>query len=100
MIVSETISDDAMVHTTATGSERMKSPAPSGSDISGTNASSSVAVQPMTATLISDTPAIAASRGASPSRRCRAMFSVTTMESSTSRPSASTKPAIESWFSE
>ena len=35
-----------------------------------------------------------------PSRRCRAMFSTTTMESSTSRPSATTKPAIDSWFSE
>ena len=68
-IVSDTISDDAIVQTTATGNERMKSPAPSGNDISGTNASSSVAVQPITAMLISDTPAIAASRGASPSRR-------------------------------
>ena len=28
------------------------------------------------------------------------MFSTTTIESSTSRPSASTNPAIESWFSE
>ena len=28
------------------------------------------------------------------------MFSTTTMESSTSRPSESTRPAIESWFSE
>ncbi len=28
------------------------------------------------------------------------MFSTTTIESSTSRPSASTKPAIDSWFSE
>jgi hypothetical protein len=28
------------------------------------------------------------------------MFSVTTIESSTSRPSATTKPAIDNWFSE
>ena len=35
-----------------------------------------------------------------PMRRWRAMFSTTTMESSTSRPSATTKPAIEIWLSE
>ena len=35
-----------------------------------------------------------------PSRRWREMFSTTTMESSTSRPSATTKPAIEIWLSE
>ena len=98
MIVSDTINDAMMVVSTATGSDRVKSPAPSGKAISGRKAKISVAVQPMTATLISDTPAIAASRLGKPFRRCRAMFSVTTIESSTSNPSAITKPEIDSWF--
>ena len=39
-------------------------------------------------------------RGVRPLRKWREMFSVTTMLSSTSRPSANTKPAMESWLSE
>ena len=100
MIVSATKSEAVIVATTASGSDRTNAPAPSGSAMIGKKASSSVAVQPMTAMLISCTPAIAASRGCMPSRKWRAMFSVTTMLSSTSKPKANTKPAIESWFSE
>ncbi len=100
MMVSATNRDAAIVQTTAIGSERVKSPAASGRFSKGRKASNSVAVQPTTAMLISLTPAMAASRGLRPLRLWRAMFSVTTMESSTRSPSAITKPAIDNWFSE
>ena len=68
MMVSATNSDAAIVHTTAIGSERVKSPAASGRFSSGRNASNSVAVHPTTAMLISSTPAMAASLGLRPLR--------------------------------
>ena len=100
MTVSETSSDAATVYSTDAGSERMKMPAPSGRNSSGRNANSSVAVQPTTASAIWSVAAIAASTRVYPARRYRSMFSTTTIESSTSRPSASTKPAMDSWLSE
>jgi hypothetical protein len=57
-----------------------------------------VAVQPITAMPICFVARIAASRGRCPSRRKRAMFSTTTIESSTSRPRAMTKPTMLSWL--
>ena len=78
----------------------MNCPAPPGSISSGRNANSSVAVVPTTATVIWRVASMAASRGGRPSRRNRAMFSTTTMESSTSNPSAITQPTMESWFRE
>ena len=100
MIESATKNDARIVNSTAAGSERTKSPAPSGRNSSGTKASSSVTVQPSTASQIWSVAAIAASRRGMPWRTLRAMFSTTTIESSTRRPSATTKPAIESWLSE
>jgi hypothetical protein len=65
---------------------RMNIPAVPGRARSGRNAKRSVAVQPSTAYVISRVPAIAASFGDSPFRMCRAMFSTTTMASSTRMP--------------
>ena len=59
-----------------------------------------VAVQPTIAWKICRVASSAACMRECPSRRKRAMFSTTTIESSTSRPSATTKPAIEIWLSE
>ena len=81
--------------TTVSGSTRMNLPAVPGSAINGRKAKMSVAVQPRMATKICFVPASAAAVRDMPSRRCRAMFSVTTMESSTSRPNATTKPAMD-----
>ena len=89
-----------MVATTAIGSTRMNLPAVPGSASNGRNAKISVAVHPRMATKIWRVPSSAACMRDFPMRMCRAMFSTTTMESSTSRPSATTKPAIDSWFSE
>ena len=93
-------SEPITVATTAEGSTRMNLPAVPGSTISGRNANTSTAVQPTMATKIWRVPAMAACTRLSPSRWCRAMFSTATMESSTSRPSATTNPAMESWLSE
>ncbi len=87
-----------MLETTAIGSTRMNLPAVPGRASSGRNANTSAAVQPRMATKIWRVPAIAAWARGRPMRRWREMFSTATMESSTSRPSATTKPAIESWF--
>lgn len=100
MIVSDTKSEAKMVNTTAIGMLRMNCPGPPGRNNSGKNAKISVAVQPSTATPICRVPSIAASILDRPSRRWRAMFSVTTMESSTRRPSAITKPTMLSWLME
>ncbi len=97
-MVSDTSSEARMVRMTATGRLRMKSPALPGRNRSGTNANTSAAVQPRTATAIWRVARMAASRRLAPSRRWRVMFSTTTMESSTSRPSAMTKPTMLSWF--
>ena len=99
-MVSETSSDAPIVKTTATGMHRMNCPAVPGSARSGRNANSSVAVQPSTLTVICRVARTAASRGDSPWRRCRVMFSTTTTESSTRSPSASTKPTMLSWLIE
>ena len=100
MMNSAMSSEPTIVAITVIGSTRMNLPAVPGSAISGRKAKISVAVQPRIATKICRVPASAAFVRDAPSRRCRAMFSTTTIESSTSRPSATTKPAIESWFSE
>ena len=100
MMNSASNSEPMMVATTAMGSTRMNLPAVPGSASSGRNANISVAVQPRMATKICRVPASAACTRECPMRMCRAMFSTTTMESSTSRPSATTKPAIDSWLSE
>ena len=96
--VSATNSEAVIVNRTAAGSERMNSPAPSGRNNSGRKPSTSVAVQPITASAIWSVARIAASTGGRPLRTWRAMFSTTTIESSTSSPSATTKPTIDSWF--
>ena len=59
-----------------------------------------MAVHPRTASQIWLVAVTAACRRGMPSRTWRAMFSTTTMESSTSSPSATTKPAMDSWLSE
>ena len=59
-IVARRSNEARIVNSTAAGSERMKSPAPSGRNSSGTKASSSVAVQPSTASQIWSVAAIAA----------------------------------------
>ena len=78
----------------------MNLPAVPGRASKGRNAKIRVAVQPRMATKICRVPSSAACTRELPMRMWRAMFSTTTMESSTSRPSATTKPAIDSWFSE
>ena len=98
-MVSDTSSDAATVPSTATGSERVNLPAPSGRNTSGKNANNKTNVQPITATAISLVPDNAAASRFSPIRRCRAMFSVTTIESSTSSPNAMMKPEIANWLS-
>ena len=98
MMVRETKSDATTVAMTAAGSERMYWPGPPGRKSSGTNASTSVAVAPTTATVICRVASIAASARGRPARRERVMFSTTTIESSTRSPSATTAPTIESWF--
>ena len=100
MMDSAMKNDARIVKSTAAGSDRTKSPGPSGRKSSGTKASSSVTVQPSTASQIWSVAAMAASRRGMPWRTWRAMFSTTTMESSTRRPSATTNPAMDSWFSE
>ena len=100
MMNSASSSEPMMVLTTAIGSTRMNLPAVPGRASRGRKAKISVAVQPRMATKICRVPASAACTRVYPMRRCREMFSTTTMESSTSRPSATTKPAIDSWFSE
>ena len=84
-----------MVATTVSGSTRMNLPGLPGSAMSGRKAKISVAVHPRIATKICRVPASAACVRSAPSRRWRAMFSVTTIESSTRSPSATTKPAME-----
>ena len=64
----------------------------------GTKAKISVAVAPSTATPICLVAAMDASRRGTPARMNRVMFSTTTMESSTSRPRAITKPTMDSWL--
>ena len=49
---------------------------------------------------ISETPEIAALVAVAPSRMCRSMFSVTTMESSTNRPSEMINPEMLIWLRE
>ena len=66
--------------------------------MSGRNAKISVAVAPITATEICRVACTAASRRECPARKKRVMFSTTTMLSSTSSPSAITKPTIDSWL--
>jgi hypothetical protein len=95
-----TNSEPSTVEMMVMGSTRMNMPGMPGSTASGKNASTSVAVQPRMASRICLVPRMAASVREWPMRRCRAMFSTTTMESSTSRPSESTKPAMVIWFSE
>jgi hypothetical protein len=73
-------------------------PGPPGRKRSGTKANTSVAVAPSTATAICLVARMAASVRECPSRRKRVMFSTTTIESSTSSPSAMTAPTIESWL--
>ena len=98
MMVSDTSSEASTAYTTAMGSERMYLPASPGRNSSGRKAKISVAVAPSTATPICFVASIAASVRETPRRRKRVMFSTTTMESSTSSPSAITKPTIDSWF--
>ena len=97
-MVNDTSNDAATVPSTATGNDRVNLPAPSGKNASGKKANNSTQVQPMTATAISRVPDSAAVIRSSPSRRCRAIFSVTTIESSTNRPSAMMKPEIANWL--
>ena len=66
--------------------------------MSGKKASIKQAVQPTTASAIWPVPLMAAVVRSSPSRRRRAIFSVTTMESSTKRPRARMNPAMDSWL--
>ena len=99
MTVKDTKSEAAIVKRTVTGNDLINWPDPSGRNSKGRKANIKVAVQPNTATAIWPVPLIAAETRSSPSRMRRAMFSVTTMESSTKSPSESTKPAIDNWFS-
>ena len=92
MIVSATRSDAPTVTSTAVGSTRMNWPDVPPIIISGRKANMIVAVQPTIASKICRVARIAACMRECPSRRKRAMFSTTTIESSTSRPSATTKP--------
>ena len=99
MTVSETRSELATVTMTAIGRPPTKSPAPSGNWVSGRKANSNTPVEPSTAAVISRVPPMAASTGVSPLRKCRSIFSVTTIESSTSKPSERMKPEMLIWFS-
>ena len=95
MIVRATRSDAPTVASTAVGSTRMNLPELPETIISGRKANMMVAVQPTIAWKICRVASSAACMRECPSRRKRAMFSTTTIESSTSRPSATTKPAME-----
>jgi len=96
--VSDTTKDPSTVPITATGIERMNSPEPSGRASSGRKAKIRLAVQPSTASAISLVAPTAASAGVAPPRSQRAMFSITTMASSTSKPSDRISPATDNWF--
>ena len=95
-----TSSEPMTVAMTVMGNTRMNLPGVPGSNASGRNANTSVAVQPMMASAICRVPAMAACVRVNPMRICREMFSTTTIESSTSRPSDNTNPAMVIWFSE
>ncbi len=65
-------------------------------NISGRNTTTVVSVESTTASATSPVPLITASRLLAPPARRRVMFSITTIASSTSMPSASVKPVMVS----
>ena len=83
------------VSTTVTGMARIKVPEPFCINNIGKNDSTVVSVPLATAQATCELPLIAASLALSPSRKCRATFSTTTMALSTNKPSAITRPTID-----
>ena len=71
-----------------------------GMNETGTNTAASVAVVESTANTISRVPITAAARGPAPMARWRAMFSITMMASSTTRPVATTSASSVMMLSE
>src|SRR5690606_30307324 len=94
IIVSETSIEASTLMITAMGRLRTKSPEPSGKNTSGKNAITKVTVQPTTESEICLVAFNAASCLENPSLIQRSIFSTTTMLSSTSSPSATTRPTI------
>ena len=97
-IVKDTKRDAKIVVTTAIGKPLIKSPEPSGKKSKGRKAKIKVAVQPITAKLICSVALMEASKRFIPLRIKRSIFSTTTIESSTSKPNAITKPTMLNWL--
>ena len=97
-MVSDTIIDAVIVATMVPMKLWMNFPAPSGRKKRGKKAKTKTPVDPKTAIVISLVPSIAASLRLFPMRKCRAMFSTTTIESSTSKPNVKMKPATTNWL--
>ena len=87
-IVSETNSDAASAMVTVSANGRNSSPVMSPTSAIGRNTATVVAVDAVTAPATSRTAARIASSRSGVKERCRLMFSITTIESSTTRPTA------------
>ena len=87
-IVSATNSDAASAIVTVRANGRKSSPVMSLTRASGRKTATVVTVEAVTASATSRTPVLMASSFSSPRPRCRLMFSMTTIESSTTRPIA------------
>ena len=98
MMVSEITSDAVTVKMMVPMKLIVNLPAPSGRKSIGTKAKTSTPVDPSTARLISFVPSIAAIVRSLPMRKWRDTFSMTTIESSTSKPSERMNPATTSWL--
>ena len=96
--MSDTIIDAVIVATIVPMKLWMNLPAPSGKKNKGKKAKTKTPVDPKTAIVISLVPSIAASLRLLPMRKCRAIFSTTTIESSTNSPNVRMKPATTSWL--
>ena len=91
--VSDTIRDASRATTAATAKGRKISPACPPTRPMGRNTATVVSVDDVTAPLTSLTALMIDLRPNSPSPWCRLMFSITTMESSTTRPTATVNAA-------
>ena len=87
-MVSETNSDDSSAIVTVSANGRNSSPVMSPTKATGRNTATVVMVDAVTATATSRTAVLMATSLSSPRPMCRLMFSVTTIESSTTRPIA------------
>ena len=92
MIVRLTTIETSSATLSASSATGRTGPPPRGRNASGTNTRIVVNVEPITAPLISLLARSMAASPVWPSARCRAMFSITTTESSMIRPMATASP--------